>query len=803
MANQFEIKIWTVTDPKPTVVSGGVISSTNNGDGTWTLSSPDPITHFKDLVNEPGITKIEVINGETLLSLESSFSDLIDMTEFIWNGPCNVTNFHTAWNTCSQLESFPQIDTSKGTNFWGTWGNCSSLSSFPELDFSSAKDMDYAWWECHKLTDLKKLNVTSLEHGTQAFHGCKLLEYPPTTGTQVRDYETLTQGLWPDPNERFKIRVWSSSDPTPSIIVGGNLNSKNDNGIWSFTSADEITHIAGFGNKNDITRIEVVSGETLISLEETFSDLLSMTEFVWYGKCNVENFHKAWNGCSSLFSFPYLDTSHGTNFNETWRNCSNLESFPQIDVSRGTTFIGTWQECYDLKSFPELDFSNGTEFTHTWASCISVVDFVRLDFSNLVTGTETFKDCVRLTNPAKSGTLVRDGDNALKGFWKYIYPDLKMYHTSVYQLDSLPDVKPKNLGGKFGFKLDVGSGSKWEHDGTEWKRWMPTQLIGLESGDGKGWRLVDSVADNYTNIGIGAVDFTLHLDHTGSIGAGGQGSFSFGEDTLATGVNSAVGGTRCSATGEGSFSIGYQNVANGAYSTAIVGGMCEANESNTLVGGIRSKANGKHSMAIGRGCISDGVSSTTLGQYCFAKKDGSVAIGTNLTANMLGGAVFGMSNIGKDNTSLEVGAGSVSADSSGTPQFKRNVFEVYTSGEVVAPECSLELIHSGSLQVLTTKEYVTERIKAIPTGVSADAGNKAILGSDDLVYVGQMTIPVMDITWDELVQRQHDGNVQVWDRYNITDQNNLKIEIKLQSPLGDSFFDVIDMYGVVTLKQIK
>jgi hypothetical protein len=43
---------------------------------------------------------------------------------------------------------------------------------------------------------------------------------------------------------------------------------------------------------------------------------------------NVTNFQNAWNSCSSLTSFPLLNTSSGTNFISTWRDCSSLTTFP-------------------------------------------------------------------------------------------------------------------------------------------------------------------------------------------------------------------------------------------------------------------------------------------------------------------------------------------------------------------------------------------------------------------------------------------------------------------------------------------
>ena len=65
-------------------------------------------------------------------------------------------------------------------------------------------------------------------------------------------------------------------------------------------------------------------------------------------------------------------------------------------------------------------------------------------------------------------------------------------------------------------------------------------------------------------------------------------------------------------------------------------------------------------------------------------------------------------------------------------------------------------------------------------------------------------IDVIPITWDELVQRQVDSNVFVWDRYMITDQNDLLIDIKFASPTTKmTWFEVIDDDGIIELIPVK
>ena len=109
-------------------------------------------------------------------------------------------------------------------------------------------------------------------------------------------------------------------------------------------------------------------------------------------------FNGAWRNCSSLTSFPQIDTSSGTNFFGAWLNCSSLTSFPQIDTSSGTNFNSAFSLCSSLTSFPLLDFSNGTNFDNAWNSCNSLTSFPLIDTSSGTIFNSTWRNCTSLAN---------------------------------------------------------------------------------------------------------------------------------------------------------------------------------------------------------------------------------------------------------------------------------------------------------------------------------------------------------------------------------------------------------------------
>jgi hypothetical protein len=85
---------------------------------------------------------------------------------------------------------------------------------------------------------------------------------------------------------------------------------------------------------------------------------------------DVTSFIGTWNECSSMTSFPLIDTSSGTNFTGTWFNCSSLTSFPlnffdnclAISFSNAFTFTNLSQASIDgiLVSINSNGTSNGS-----------------------------------------------------------------------------------------------------------------------------------------------------------------------------------------------------------------------------------------------------------------------------------------------------------------------------------------------------------------------------------------------------------------------------------------------------------
>ena len=123
--------------------------------------------------------------------------------------------------------------------------------------------------------------------------------------------------------------------------------------------------------------------------------LLDIKNFGIYALGSTSQENAFW-GCLNMI-ISATDIGHFenvTNFIRAWRDCSSLTSFPPINTSNGTIFQSCWQSCSSLTSFPSNLFDTNTatnylsSFTSTNLTTQSIDDIlVSLDTSGVSNGT--------------------------------------------------------------------------------------------------------------------------------------------------------------------------------------------------------------------------------------------------------------------------------------------------------------------------------------------------------------------------------------------------------------------------------
>jgi hypothetical protein len=138
-------------------------------------------------------------------------------------------------------------------------------------------------------------------------------------------------------------------------------------------------------NNSGISRLKVISidawGNTgLYSLEGGFHGCSNMTS-VFDGDeltgttGEVSNFKNCFKDCSSLISFPLIDTGKAVTLSGAWFGCSGLTSFPLIETSIVNDMSYSWAACSGLLSFPAINTISVVDFSYAWYRCTGLESF--------------------------------------------------------------------------------------------------------------------------------------------------------------------------------------------------------------------------------------------------------------------------------------------------------------------------------------------------------------------------------------------------------------------------------------------
>jgi hypothetical protein len=209
----------------------------------------------------------------------------------------------------------------------------------------------------------------------------------------------------------------------------------------------------------------------------------SLTSFPLINTSSSTNFSDAWHDCTSLTSFPLIDTSSGTSFIEAWRDCTSLTSFPLINPSLGTSFNSAWYNCSNLTSFPLIDTSSGTNFNFAWYNCNSLTSFPLIDTSSGTNFFYAWNNCTSLADfPANmfdtTGTLVA---TAFSNTWNNCALTAQSIENILVSLDT---------NGATGITLDINGGTN-----ANTSTWSAAANAAWLSLDAKGWDITQNGPD--------------------------------------------------------------------------------------------------------------------------------------------------------------------------------------------------------------------------------------------------------------------------------------------------------------------
>jgi hypothetical protein len=133
----------------------------------------------------------------------------------------------------------------------------------------------------------------------------------------------------------------------------------------------------------------------------------------------ITQYVRAFQSCSSLTSFPLINTAAGTNFSEAWFGCSSLTSFPALDFDAAvglasdasntfTGFLTTWFDCFALADFPAnlFDSTTCTRYLNAFANCALTAQSI-----------ENILVSINTANTSNGNLSLQGGTNAVKTSW--------------------------------------------------------------------------------------------------------------------------------------------------------------------------------------------------------------------------------------------------------------------------------------------------------------------------------------------------------------------------------------------------
>jgi hypothetical protein len=176
-------------------------------------------------------------------------------------------------------------------------------------------------------------------------------------------------------------------------------------------------------NCTSLTSFPLINTAAGTNFNSTWFNCSSLTSFPLINTAAGTIFYNAWGSCSSLTSFPLINTAAGTNFQSAWYACSGLTSFPLINTGAGTNFRSAWFNCSGLTSFPLINTAAGTTFQQAWTNCSSLTSFPLIDTAAGTNFSSGWTNCSSLTSfpliDTAAGTTFQSAWDACSGLTSF------------------------------------------------------------------------------------------------------------------------------------------------------------------------------------------------------------------------------------------------------------------------------------------------------------------------------------------------------------------------------------------------
>lgn len=206
------------------------------------------------------------------------------------------------------------------------------------------------------------------------------------TGTYNAEIDFGDGGGWKT------ITAYNDADLTNTYASGGTYQIKVRGTFpWVYINNGTV--------KTYITKVIQWGDVGFESMDNAFYGATSLADIASGGTfTGVIDWDQAFRDCTSIITFPAINTNDGEQFVRTWFACSAMTSFSLLDMGSAVNFTGTWQSCTSLTTFPAIQFSSGDIFSSAWLGCTNL-NTVNVVFNSVVNFSNAFRLCGTISVP--------------------------------------------------------------------------------------------------------------------------------------------------------------------------------------------------------------------------------------------------------------------------------------------------------------------------------------------------------------------------------------------------------------------
>jgi surface protein len=192
-------------------------------------------------------------------------------------------------------------------------------------------------------------------------------------------YDPTTVESWLGPNGQ----IWTWLYGSTWTKVQGVAENQWD---WEYDDPDWFSAFR-YAFRDSDNEVQVIAGNTkgITDMAELFEGCTSLTSCCWLDTSIVTRMSEMFVGCEGLSYIPTFDTHNVTSMYAMLMACTGITRIPSFDTSKVTNMRQFCSQCHSLSDVPMLDTHLVTDMSGMFADCWALTTVPLFDTSNVTT----------------------------------------------------------------------------------------------------------------------------------------------------------------------------------------------------------------------------------------------------------------------------------------------------------------------------------------------------------------------------------------------------------------------------------